>query len=328
MLKNTSMHFSMTLKNAGKISLSSVLILMITAVHHLDAEVKTDVRLDFEESDIISKSYRPTLTLNNFTITTKALLENKTDFSSVYIGNGDHFHSLTNGGHYLRCLSADGGFSIHHEKGYLFQILSIDLAELASSYYEEPITIECVGFLEDGTQIRHSLTTDGINDEDGPKQDFQTFLLPSNFDRLMAFEILSNTFYLDNIELTVYGEPYIKKSSPIPPVYFDVNWDFSEDNKWAETGLGNQITSVNFGLAYVRESYGLLKDRPIELARLNSPNSRYGQVQFDLQRGDDVYAVDFDMYRSDLEEFSVFFNTDAGFFKAILTESLYSIRMW
>lgn len=305
-----------TLLNNSIFSIS----IMTVFFHQLGAELKTDVLIDFEEPQIIPQTaYRPSLTTRNFVVTTKVI----SDFTSVFISSSDRFNLPSNDGNYLRCITANEGITISHESGNLFQVLSFDLSEYSQTYPDTPITVECIGIREDGVEVRHNITTDGINDGyNGENQDFQKFQLPSEFDRLKKFEIMNPPFNVDNLTLSYYGEASPKEVNPIKPVYYDLDWNFSEFDNLAETGIGNQITSINFGNATVRESYGLMNEQPVELSRLDDPNSRYGQIEFALQKEQKFYSVEFELYRTDTEEFSVFFDTNNGFFKVILTDTL------
>ena len=85
----------------------------------------------------------------------------------------------------------------------LFNLVSVDLAEYSTAF-QQPITVQFIGYYSDGSTITTSFTTDGIIDGTGPLQDFQAFLFPNQgWSGLKRVEIPNSGWSLDNLVVSV-----------------------------------------------------------------------------------------------------------------------------
>jgi hypothetical protein len=89
--------------------------------------------------------------------------------------------------------------------GSVFGLVSVDLAEY-STIFQEPVTVEFIGYHPDGSTVTENFTTDGIIDGTGPLADFETFDF-TGFNDLTRVEIPlpsdSDPYSLDNLVITV-----------------------------------------------------------------------------------------------------------------------------
>jgi PEP-CTERM motif len=88
--------------------------------------------------------------------------------------------------------------------GSKFGLISVDLAEY-STVFQEPLTLEFIGYHPDGSTVTESFTTDGIIDGTGPLADFQTFDF-TGFTDLTRVEIpvpSGSDYSLDNLVVSV-----------------------------------------------------------------------------------------------------------------------------
>jgi hypothetical protein len=85
--------------------------------------------------------------------------------------------------------------------GSVFRLSSVDLAEY-STVFQEPLTVEFIGYHPDGSTVTESFTTDGIIDGTGPLADFQTFDF-TGFTDLTRVEIPTFTWSMDNLVIDV-----------------------------------------------------------------------------------------------------------------------------
>lgn len=97
-------------------------------------------------------------------------------------------------------------FGFYTFPGTLFNLLSFDAAEFATNN-PGPVSLTVVGYQGMDIAVTNYFTTDGINDGTGPMQDFQTFLLTSQFVDLYRVEILSDRFSIDNVIISGVPEP-------------------------------------------------------------------------------------------------------------------------
>jgi hypothetical protein len=105
-------------------------------------------------------------------------------------------------------LQANGGpdiLNFNFTDGSIFGLVSVDLAEY-STLFQEPVTVEFIGFHPDGSTVTQSFTTDGIIDGTGPLADFQTFNF-TGFNDLTHVEIPGpsdgDPYSMDNLVFSV-----------------------------------------------------------------------------------------------------------------------------
>jgi len=84
--------------------------------------------------------------------------------------------------------------------GSLFSLVSVDLAEYATTF-AEPLTVQFVGYMPDGSTVMTNFVTDGIIDGIGPLADFQTFHFGLEFSGLRRVEVPTIGWSLDNLAL-------------------------------------------------------------------------------------------------------------------------------
>ena len=85
----------------------------------------------------------------------------------------------------------------------LFNLVSVDLAEYGTAF-QQPITVQFIGYYADGSTVSTSFTTDGIIDGTGPLQDFQNFLFPNKeWSGLRRVDVPGWGWSLDNLVVSV-----------------------------------------------------------------------------------------------------------------------------
>jgi hypothetical protein len=98
------------------------------------------------------------------------------------------------------------GFS--STNGTLLNLVSVDLSEGGLSFTPHPLTVNFIGYRQDGTTVTTNFLTDGIIDQTGPLADFQTFHFDSQFNNLIRVEIPNSGWALDNLVVaSVIPEP-------------------------------------------------------------------------------------------------------------------------
>lgn len=106
------------------------------------------------------------------------------------------------GSAYLQALLLEG-LVFRAANNMPFGLVSVDLAEY-STVFQEPKTVQFIGYYADGSTVTTSFTTDGIIDGTGPLQDFQTFLFPyKEWSGLQRVEIPNFGWSLDNLVVSV-----------------------------------------------------------------------------------------------------------------------------
>jgi hypothetical protein len=108
----------------------------------------------------------------------------------------------------------DGRLRLTHSAGQAFSIQSFDAAESFAGLHDFwARQIDLTGDVLGGGTVQASFTLDLVNDGDGPRVDFQTFVVPPTFANLIGLTITGsgntgrNDFSLDNLQLAVVPEP-------------------------------------------------------------------------------------------------------------------------
>jgi len=83
----------------------------------------------------------------------------------------------------------------------VFSMISVDLAEFGA--FTSPATVGFLGYRHDGSVVSTNFTTDGIADNTGPLQDFQTFFLGPQFSNLDRVEVPGYGWSLDNLVVSI-----------------------------------------------------------------------------------------------------------------------------
>lgn len=261
--------------------------------------------ISFDPQFVKAGSYRPEVAVQNFVVTTGSVLTSY--FSSVYIQNAYNSGYPENGGNYLRCLSSDQSVIVRHRDRIPFTVESIDLSEY-SSVYPQRKSITITGTKAGGGTVTKQVLTDGVFDGTGPLADFQTFALGPDFTNLIELRASSPPFMADNIVVRLEGQETPQPPDPELPVLYDVTWSGSPHVPGNLTAVGGPYapTTLPFGTAIVRESFGPLLDRPIELIGEPESSSHYSQVVFDLGRGATRYEMDFDICQTSYDSLAIF----------------------
>ena len=136
-------------------------------------------------------------------------------FTSIY-GNAFTLQGMNGGDPDLSFLPDNGTayvqtansetLSFSSSTGGLFILQSVDLAEY-STVFQEPTTVQFIGYRPDGSFITQDFTTDGIIDGTGPLADFQTFTFGSDWTGLSRVDIPTYGWSLDNLVITPAPEP-------------------------------------------------------------------------------------------------------------------------
>ncbi|WP_166442568.1 S8 family serine peptidase [Phragmitibacter flavus] len=274
--------------------------------------------LDFENR---SGDYRPYAYRHGFKIA------RSTNESSVYIQNAYTSGYPENGGFYLRSLYGDLDTDFEHKDGLPFKAHSVDLAEY-STVFPTPKTVRVTGTKQDGTTVFTQFTTDGIIDGAGPQKDFQTFQFPASFDSLVKLRFSDQPFMLDNLLVTLNGQETPPPVPPTLPVIYDVNWDEAPHviGQVSAVGGHHAPSSLNFGNPIVRETFGVLNNRPLELID-GGNSSNYSQPRFDLKLNAKTYRVEFDLTSLDnSDSTSVFFDGITNFVRFTFSPSSISMH--
>lgn len=106
-----------------------------------------------------------------------------------------------NGTAYLQASLGDS-LQFGMDDGSEFGLLSVDLAEF-STLYQEPLTVQFVGYKSDGSTVTANLVTDGVIDGTGPLADFETLYFDSRFTGLTRVQIPTTGWCLDNLALSI-----------------------------------------------------------------------------------------------------------------------------
>jgi len=88
------------------------------------------------------------------------------------------------------------------DDGSEFGLVSVDLAEF-STLYQEPLTVQFVGYKPDGFTVTANFVTDGVMDGTGPLADFETLYFDSRFAGLTRVQIPTTGWCLDNLYVSV-----------------------------------------------------------------------------------------------------------------------------
>jgi hypothetical protein len=87
-----------------------------------------------------------------------------------------------------------------------FGLVSVDLAEF-STLYQEPLSVQFVGYKSDGSSVMTEFITDGIIDGAGPLNDFETFYFDARFADVVRVEAPTYRWSLDNLVFAQVPEP-------------------------------------------------------------------------------------------------------------------------
>lgn len=270
--------------------------------------------ISFDPQFVTAGSYRPEVAVQNFVVTTGSVLTSY--FSSVYIQNAYNSGYPENGGNYLRCLSSDKSVIVRHRDRIPFTVESIDLSEY-SNVYPQPKLITITGTKAGGGTVTKQVVTDGVFDGTGPLADFQTFSLGTEFANITELQASSPPFMADNIVVRLEGQETPLPPDPDLPVLYDVTWGGSPHVPGALTAVGGPYapSTLPFGTAVVRESFGPLLDRPIELVGEPESSYHYSQVVFNLGNGASRYEAEFDICQTSYDALAVFLDGMESFIR-------------
>lgn len=132
-------------------------------------------------------------------------LETNTVASSFARRGGGVSGFPDNGTPYIQAGSPYDTLVCQFSDGRLFNVISLDVAEY-STMFQQPITVQLVGYWPSGASASRLYTTDGVIDGTGPLADFQTFYSQTFFG-VNRLEITGDTFSLDNLTVGVVPEP-------------------------------------------------------------------------------------------------------------------------
>jgi len=121
---------------------------------------------------------------NGFTVSQEPaffILEGSSSCSPPCPENGTPYLATQNGDIPVRVFSSDG---------FLFTIVSLDLAEQHVAVVPSCPEVTVTGFREEQSVASASFSLDGVNDGAGPLDDFQHLLLPSEFRGLTSVEFV------------------------------------------------------------------------------------------------------------------------------------------
>lgn len=126
--------------------------------------------------------------------------------ASVFTRNGGAISDFPeNGTAYVQVSASTDTLVCQFSDGSLFDVISLDLAEYSTAF-QQPVTVQLVGYWPSGVSARRTYTTDGVIDGTGPLADFQTFYSQTFFG-VNRLEITGDTFSLDNLTVGVVPEP-------------------------------------------------------------------------------------------------------------------------
>lgn len=277
-----------------------------------DSETGAERTIHFEDG---KGSYRPYVHLQGFKIS------RPTTSGSVSVQGTENSGYPDNGGYYVRTLSSDQGINVQHKDGLPFTAHQVDLSEYSTNF-TYPISIQARGVKTDGTSVYATFTTDGIIDGNGSLADFQTFAFPASFTSLARVSFTNTPFMLDNLRVTFEGQETPPPAVPELPVFYEVGWDEAPHKvgSLSEVGGRKAPTTLNFGLPVVRQSFGGLTNRPLELI---SGTDLYCQPVFNLGLKAKRYRLEFDVTANTTEDqLYVFFDSPGGFVKLHLDGAL------
>lgn len=233
--------------------------------------------------------YRPYVHIQGFKLSRPSVEE------PVYLQNALTTGYPDNGGYYVRTLTSENSLILQHKDGLPFTPHQVDLSEY-STLFAAKKTIQATGLRSDGGYVYTTFTLDGIIDGTGPQPDFQTFTFPASFQSLVKLTFSNSPFMTDNLKVTLEGQEAPPPAVPDLPMVYEVGWDEAPHQVGSTTELGGRKapTSLNFGLPVVRQSFGGLTNRPLELIRSGTYSS-YSQPRFDLTLNAKRYRLEFDV---------------------------------
>lgn len=106
-----------------------------------------------------------------------------------------------NGSAYLQAGLGDS-LMLGLDDGSEFGLVSVDLAEF-STFYQEPLIVQFVGYKSDGSSVTNNFVTDGFIDGTGPLADFQTLYFAPAFSGLTRVRVPTTGWCLDNLVVSI-----------------------------------------------------------------------------------------------------------------------------
>ncbi|WP_051945049.1 S8 family serine peptidase [Verrucomicrobium sp. BvORR106] len=261
-------------------------------------------------------TYRPYVHIQGFKVSRPSTDE------SVYVQNAESTGYPDNGGYYVRTLFSESSLVLQHKDGLPFTPHQVDLSEY-STVFPNMHTLQVVGEKAGGGTVTTSFTTDGIIDGTGAKKDFQTFVFPSNFQSLVKLTFNNAPFMTDNLKVTLEGQEAPPPAVPDLPVVYVAGWDEAPHQVGSPSEVGGRKapTSLNFGLPVVRQNFGGLSNRPLEMVG-GGGYTNYCQPRFDLALNAKRYRLEFDVTATEPEPFAIFFDGVTNFLRFDLVPSI------